>query len=70
VPYVKKIKCTKVKIVVICRSGNHANYRVIESQLKSLDELNNVLQANYKGDEKNQIFCKGSDSLGNLRESK
>jgi hypothetical protein len=59
VPYVVIFKCTKVEIVVICRSRNLANYHVIDSELKNLTALNNVLLANYKGDEtKFKLFAK------------
>ena len=48
VPYVVVFKCTKVEIVVICRSGNLANYHVTDSELKNVTALNNELLANGK----------------------
>jgi hypothetical protein len=64
VPYVVKLKCTKVEIVVFCRSENLAKFHVINSELKKLTALNNALQENYKDDktkvklfDKDQIRC-------------
>jgi hypothetical protein len=60
VPYVVKLKCTKVEIVVICRSENVAEFHVIK--LKNLTALNNALKANCE-DDKAKVMSFAKDQI-------
>ena len=56
IPWVEKLQCSKVQLVVICRHQNFGEFIVVPSDFENLKELNNALKANHGGRDRFKPF--------------